>query len=95
MTSASIARSSPVSCGGKEVVQIPSAPPIFPFCMLRSPVLPTDYMLFYSAIKFRKKEIVLNSRAIPPSRKKRGKKGRKLRKRDEREREGGHYLLSP
>jgi hypothetical protein len=30
-------------------------------------------MLFYRVIKFRKKEIVLNSRAIPPSHKKEGR----------------------
>jgi hypothetical protein len=45
------------------------------------------YVILHSN-KSKKKEIVFNSRAIPPSHKKTRKKGRKLRKRDEREREG-------
>jgi hypothetical protein len=48
------------------------------------------YVILHSN-KSKKKEIVFNSRAIPPSHKKTRKKGRKLRKREERE--GGHYLL--
>jgi hypothetical protein len=46
-------------------------------------------MLFYRVIKFRKKEIVLNSRAIPPSHKEEGRKERNRgRGMGEKEREG-------